>query len=64
MTDNPRVRLTNDWLPLPDALLTALGWRDGDEIELEVSGDCLIVSRTGEAFKRSPILSVKKAKAL
>ncbi len=40
-----RARLTNDWLPLPDAVLRRLGWAEGDHLTVEISGDALIVSR-------------------
>ena len=30
------VRLTDDWLPLPAAVLKATGWREGQILELEV----------------------------
>lgn len=39
-------RLTDDWLPLPAATLTALGWIEGDQIELEVVEGALIATRT------------------
>lgn len=42
MSDTYRVRISTDWLPLPDAILGGLQWREGDEIELEVVGDCVI----------------------
>ena len=29
------VYLTDDWLPLPEALLKLLGWRDDDRISIE-----------------------------
>jgi hypothetical protein len=43
-----RVRLTDDWLPLPTALLAALGWREGDAIELEVVEGVVIATRAPE----------------
>jgi hypothetical protein len=42
-----RVRLTDDWLPLPEALLRALGWREGDQISIEVIDDTLVITRVG-----------------
>jgi hypothetical protein len=39
-----RVRLTDDWLPLL-ALLRALGWREGDQIGIDVIDDTLVVTR-------------------
>lgn len=46
MTDRWTVRMTDDWLPLPAELLSRLGWQEGDEIEIEVVGTSLILSRT------------------
>lgn len=30
------VRLTDEWVPLPAAILTALGWREGQLLTVEV----------------------------
>lgn len=38
-------RITDDWLPLPAAVLQKLGWKDGDFLEIEFSGDTIIVYR-------------------
>lgn len=43
-----RARLTNDWLPLPDAVLTALGWKEGDHLAVEVAGDALVVTMAAD----------------
>lgn len=64
MPDSYRVRLTDDWLPFPQPLLDRLGWLEGDELELELSGDCLIVSRTGRAAIRPEVKPLRKAKEL
>jgi bifunctional DNA-binding transcriptional regulator/antitoxin component of YhaV-PrlF toxin-antitoxin module len=40
----PTCRLTDDWLPLPEPVLRALGWREGDQLELEVVDGTLIVT--------------------
>jgi hypothetical protein len=49
------VRLTDDWLPLPAALLTTLGWREGDQVEIEVVDGTLIITppRPAETPRRS-----------
>lgn len=39
------VRLTDDWLPLPADLLAALGWREGDHVDIEVVGTTLVITR-------------------
>jgi bifunctional DNA-binding transcriptional regulator/antitoxin component of YhaV-PrlF toxin-antitoxin module len=43
-----RCRLTDDWIPIPDAVLRRLGWSEGDHLEVEVSGDALIISRASD----------------
>lgn len=37
------VKITDDWIPLPDAILGGRQWRDGDTLELELVGDVLLV---------------------
>ena len=44
-----RCRLTDDWLPLPSAALTALDWREGDVIELEVIDGVVVATRVNPA---------------
>jgi antitoxin component of MazEF toxin-antitoxin module len=35
------IRITDDWLPLPDHILKQLGWKEGDLVELEIKGNSL-----------------------
>lgn len=37
-------RLTDDWIPLPEPILKALGWTEGTLLELEVIEGQMIVS--------------------
>lgn len=40
-------RITDDWLPLPEPLLRALGWREGQTIELEAIDGVLVATPVG-----------------
>lgn len=44
-----RARLTDDWLPLPVPVLAALGWGEGDQLELEVADGILVVQKVSSA---------------
>lgn len=35
--------ITDEWLPFSRKFLAELQWQDGDEIELEIVGDCVIL---------------------
>jgi bifunctional DNA-binding transcriptional regulator/antitoxin component of YhaV-PrlF toxin-antitoxin module len=41
---NYRVRVTDDWLPIPAAALAELGWAEGDTIEIEVIDDTVVLT--------------------
>jgi len=47
MTDTKtfRARLTDDWLPMPEAVLEGLGWVDGTFLEAEIVGDAIVLTR-------------------
>lgn len=47
-------RITDDWLPIPDSVLGGLQWREGDTIELEIVGDCVVLKRLLEAPAKAP----------
>ena len=38
-----RVRITDEWLPFPSAILGGRQWRDGDLLELEMVEDVMLV---------------------
>lgn len=42
-----RVRI-DDWrfLPLPEPLLQQLDWKEGDQIEVELVGDALVLTKS------------------
>ena len=40
--------LEDNWLPFPDRLMVTMGWREGDRIEVEIVGDCLVLTRKME----------------
>lgn len=42
------VRITDDWVPLPEAALEQLGWTEGTELELvPIYGNQIVVRRKG-----------------
>lgn len=41
-------RLTNDWLPIPDAVLKKLGWAEGDALDVEIVSGTMLVTRSKE----------------
>ena len=41
-------RIDGGWIPIPDSLLTALQWKEGDHINVEVVGDTLICTKISE----------------
>lgn len=47
-------RITDEWIPLPRAVLTALGWADNDTLTLEVVGDALLITRPDPPEPTSP----------
>lgn len=47
-------RLTNDWIPLPPAVLAAIGWGEGDLLTLEVVDGALLVTRHSPASALTP----------
>lgn len=47
-----RARVVDDWLPFPAGLLTELGWREGDEISIDVVGDAIVLQKVGERERR------------
>lgn len=40
-----QARITDEWLPIPEAALIELGWREGDTIEIEVVDGQVILAR-------------------
>ncbi len=58
------VRLTSDWLPLPDAILRQLGWVEGTAVEIEVAGETLILTKAGDQAGAVRPQPVKKGKSL
>lgn len=36
------------WLPIPDEVLAALGWKEGDYVEIEIVGDCLVCTKSAD----------------
>ena len=52
------LRIDLDWLPLPQSILSALQWKEGDHISVEVVGDTLICTKIetpDPAPRRSPL---------
>lgn len=47
-----RSRIQDEWLPFPKALLTELGWVEGDEINIDVAGDVIVLTKVGETERR------------
>jgi bifunctional DNA-binding transcriptional regulator/antitoxin component of YhaV-PrlF toxin-antitoxin module len=47
-----RARITDEWLPFPAELLAELGWKEGDEINVDIAGDVLVLTKVGEAERR------------
>lgn len=43
-----RAKLTDDWLPIPDAMLAALGWQEGTLLDVDIAGDCIVLSKAGD----------------
>jgi bifunctional DNA-binding transcriptional regulator/antitoxin component of YhaV-PrlF toxin-antitoxin module len=37
--------ITDQWLPLSDSVLQAVGWKEGDYLQIEVVGDCLVLTK-------------------
>jgi len=56
-----RARLTDDWLPFPEAALRELGWQEGDEIQLEILGDTIILTKLSDGT-RCTVRAAKPAK--
>lgn len=52
-------RITHDWLPLPTAALATLGWREGDEIRLEVIDGSLLAIRVEQATPRDGLFIIR-----
>jgi len=45
----PRVwkcRITDDWVPIPEALLKQLGWNEGDHLDVEIVSGTLLVTKS------------------
>jgi hypothetical protein len=41
-----RTRFTDDWIPLPESLVSCLFWKEGDELEVElVDEETLLIHR-------------------
>lgn len=47
-----RARIVDGWLPFPADLLADVGWKEGDEIAIDVAGDCLVLTKVGESERR------------
>lgn len=59
------VRVTNDWLPIPDAVLTRLGWSEGTVLDLEVVGhDTLILTKSANQEPAPKPQPVRKGQSL
>jgi hypothetical protein len=41
----PIARITDEWLPFPTGVLEALEWREGDHIEILVTGGKAVLSK-------------------
>jgi hypothetical protein len=62
VTTTFRARITDDWLPMPEAVLTQLGWSEGTQLEVEVVGDALVVTRApDQAVGSKPAARVVRA---
>jgi bifunctional DNA-binding transcriptional regulator/antitoxin component of YhaV-PrlF toxin-antitoxin module len=55
-----RARITDDWLPFPEELLATLGWKEGDEISIDVCGDALVLEKVGEQDRRVIVRTAPK----
>jgi bifunctional DNA-binding transcriptional regulator/antitoxin component of YhaV-PrlF toxin-antitoxin module len=53
-----KARITDDWLPLPDGAIRELGWREGDEIEVEVIDGVVVLTKVADGSKAT----VRKAR--
>lgn len=56
-------KITDHWLPFPEAVLAELGWQEGDEIAMEVAGDAIVLSKVGEAERRAIVREAPSRKA-
>lgn len=50
-----RCKITDGWLPIPEALLTELGWVEGQQLELFVINDTQLVVREKDLLNDTPI---------
>lgn len=55
-------RITDHWLPLDEEVLAALGWDEGTQLDIEVAGDTLIVTRSESQEPPKRVAPAKKAK--
>lgn len=46
-------KVTQGWLPLPESVERALGWREGDVVEVEVIEGVVVVTKVSDAEKKS-----------
>lgn len=62
MTVKATARITDNWLPFPDSILEASGWKEGDAIEVEVvdtdEGPVLMLTKLADNTR----VSVRKLK--
>lgn len=57
-------RMTGDWLPFPDAILAALGWREGDEIGIEVIEGTVILTKRADGTRATVRARMPAARSL
>ena len=53
MSDIYHSKIQDEWLPFPDDLLERLGWKEGDEIGIEVCGDTLLLTKLADGSRVS-----------
>lgn len=49
-----RVKVIEGWVPLPEIVTKALGWKEGDLIAVEVVGSELVCSKLEDAPVKAP----------
>jgi hypothetical protein len=57
-------RMTGDWLPFPESILTALGWREGDEIGIEVIEGTVILTKLADGTRATVRAKMPPARSL
>jgi bifunctional DNA-binding transcriptional regulator/antitoxin component of YhaV-PrlF toxin-antitoxin module len=59
-----RSRITDGWLPIPDAILAALGWTEGTYVDIEVIDGVVILSKSDDQRVATPTPLPKRGKPL